>query len=61
MFMCVDNILSSIDKVIHCQMKTNFHWRLDSHITGCFCFIVPNFWEGGGDLRMLLCHSTNAG
>ena len=22
-----------------------------SHLSGCFCLLFPNFWEGGGDLQ----------
>ena len=26
-----------------------------------FGFLSRNFWEDGGDLRIVLCHSMNAG
>ena len=31
-----------------------------SHLSGCFCLFAPNFWEGGGDQRMVLFHSMNS-
>ena len=33
----------------------------ESHFSYCFRLLAPKFWEVGGDLPMLFCHSMTAG
>ena len=36
-------------------------WRLvESHLSGCICLLVSNFYEGAGDPQMILCLPVNA-
>ena len=37
----------------------NFWWLVVSHLSGCFCILFPNFWEGGGDLQIIFSHFVN--
>ena len=51
----------SHEHVISKNYKQNHYWWLvDSHLNGCFCLSAPKFWEGGGDLQMILCQSVSA-
>ena len=46
----------------HLMQAEKWLLALSSHLSGCFWgFFCPKILGGGGDLRMVLCHSMNAG
>ena len=41
--------------------KINLLVARSRHLSGCFWLFAPKFLGGAGNLRMVLCHSMNAG
>ena len=67
-YMCFDTQFPSHQKAGDSQIftefknyfQTSYFWWLIEYPNGRFCLFAPKFWEGGGDVPMIVCRSVSA-